>query len=244
MRAKIYFIQAIVVALALCGWETIRAASPSTNAGSVSGSVRLDGPAPKAQPMHMSSDPACAKTHPTPIASDDVVKSSTGGLGNVIVFISEGITGHNFEVPQQPVVLEQKGCMYSPHVIALQANQKLEVVNDDKTTHNIHPTPANNREWNKAQPPGVKVEDSFSREEIAIPVKCNVHPWMRGYIAVFKHPYFAVTAADGGFRLPDLPPGEYTIEAWHEKLGTMTKKITIVSGQVQTLEFVFHPHGG
>jgi plastocyanin len=172
------------------------------------------------------------------------VVTSGASLGNVIVFVSEGLTGRNFEVPQQPVVLEQSGCMYRPHVLALQANQKLEIVNHDNTTHNIHPTPANNREWNKAQPPGVKVEDSFSREEIAIPVKCNVHPWMRGYIAVFKHPYFAVTTTDGGFRLPDLPPGEYTIEAWHEKLGTMSKKITIVPGQAQTLEFVFHSHGG
>ena len=172
------------------------------------------------------------------------VVTSGASLGNVIVFVSEGLTGRNFEVPQQPVVLEQRDCMYRPHVLALQANQKLEIVNHDNTTHNIHPTPANNREWNKAQPPGVKVEDSFSREEIAIPVKCNVHPWMRGYIAVFKHPYFAVTTTDGGFRLPDLPPGEYTIEAWHEKLGTVSKKITIVPGQSQTLEFVFRSHGG
>ena len=244
MKFKGYFAQAMVIALTLCGWESIRAASPSSSAGSVSGNVRLDGPAPKIQPMRMSADPVCAKTHPTPVASDDVVKSTTGGLGNVIVFVSDGLTGRSFDVPQQPVVLEQKDCMYRPHVLALQANQKLEVVNDDNTTHNIHPTPANNREWNKAQPPGVKVEDSFAREEIAIPVKCNVHPWMRGYIAVFKHPYFAVTNAEGVFRLPELPPGEYTIEAWHEKLGTMSKKITIVSGQAQTVDFVFHSHGG
>jgi hypothetical protein len=124
-------------------------------------------------------------------------------------------------------------------VIALQANQKLDVVNADTTTHNIHPIPVNNREWNKTQPPGLPIEESFAREEIAIPVKCNVHPWMRGYIAVFKHPYFAVTDKDGRFDLKDLPPGSYTIKAWQEKLGTQSQKVTVTAGQTGKLDFVF-----
>jgi plastocyanin len=103
-------------------------------------------------------------------------------------------------------VIEQKGCMYQPHIITMMANQTLEVINEDPTMHNIHPQPANNREWNKAEPPNSKMEESFQREEIAIPVKCNVHPWMKAYVAVFKHPYFVVTGKDGRFDLMNVPP--------------------------------------
>jgi hypothetical protein len=137
--------------------------------------------------------------------------------------------------------MEQKGCMYGPHVIALQANQELDILNKDATTHNLHPVPNNNREWNKAQPPGTIVDAKFAREEIAIPMKCNVHPWMRSYIAVFKHPFFAVTDKGGNFELKNLPAGNYTIQAWHEKLGTSTQKITVASGDTKQLEFVFKP---
>jgi len=244
MSTRRILVSAMVLTLATCSRESIRAASPAPGAASIAGCVKLDGPAPRLAPLRMSSDPACAKMHPAPATNEGIVAAGNGGLQNVLVFVSEGLTGRSFEIPPEPAVLEQKGCMYGPHVLAMQANQKLEIVNSDSTTHNIHPLPANNREWNKAEAPGVKLEETFSREEIAIPVKCNVHPWMRGYIAVLKHPYFAVTTADGSFRLPDLPPGEYTIEAWHEKLGTATKRITVAPGQAQRLELVFHAHGG
>ncbi|HXY50728.1 MAG TPA: carboxypeptidase regulatory-like domain-containing protein [Terriglobales bacterium] len=244
MTTRQVLVGLMVLTLVMCGLESIRAASPAPGAASIAGRVTLDGPAPRLAPLRMSSDPACAKMHPAPATNEDILASGDGGLQNVLVFVSEGLTGRSFEIPQEPAVLEQKGCMYGPHLLAMQANQKLEIVNHDSTTHNIHPLPANNREWNKAEVPGAEVEETFSREEIAIPVKCNLHPWMRGYIAVLKHPYFAVTSADGSFRLPDLAPGEYTIEAWHEKLGTATKKITVAPGQAQRLELVFHAHGG
>jgi hypothetical protein len=121
----------------------------------------------------------------------------------------------------------------------MQANQKLDVVNDDPTTHNIQPMPKNNREWNKSQPPGIPIEETFAREEVTIPVKCNVHPWMRSYIAVVKNPYVAVTGKNGSFELPNLPPGTYTIAAWHEKLGTQTQKITVGPSETQTVNFAF-----
>ena len=210
--------------------------------GAIVGRVKFQGQLPQPARITMSADPSCAKLHPTPSVSQEFVTGQDNALGNVIVFVSDGLGNRTFDVPTEAVAFEQKGCMYQPHVVALRANQKLKVVNSDNTTHNIHPIPANNREWNKAEPAGTTMEESFPREEIAIPVKCNVHPWMKSYIGVFKHPYFAVTGKDGSFQLPNLPPGEYTVEAWHEKLGTMTQKITVAAGETKTVDFTFKAH--
>jgi plastocyanin len=219
------------------------ATKPDSGSGaSVVGKVKFQGTLPQPARVSMSADPSCAKLHPAPAMGQDFVAGSDNSLGNVIVFISDGLQNRTFDVPTEEVTFEQKGCIYEPHVVALRANQKLKMVNSDNTTHNIHPLPANNREWNKAEPAGMTMEESFPREEIAIPVKCNVHPWMKSYIAVFKHPYFAVTGKDGGFQLPNLPPGEYTVEAWHEKLGTMTQKITVAAGESKTVDFTFKAH--
>ena len=165
-------------------------------------------------------------------------------MQNVVVFVSEGLGDRTFDPPPQPVTMEQKGCVYAPHIVSLRANQELDIVNNDATTHNIHPAPSNNREWNKAQAPGTRVDATFAREEIAIPLKCNIHPWMRSYIAVFKHPFFAVTDKAGNFELKNLPPGDYTIEAWHEKLGKSIQKISVSAGGTKELEFVFKSTAG
>jgi len=214
--------------------------APNVNgAGGVKGTVKFEGTVPKAKLVSMSADPSCAKQHPSPVFSQEVITDSKGDLENVIVFVSEGLGDRTFDAPTQPVVVEQKGCMYQPHVLAVRANQPLHVVNNDPTSHNIHPTPANNREWNKAEPPGTTVDETFAREEIAIPVKCNLHPWMHGYIAVFKHPFFTVTGKDGSFDLSRLPPGTYAIKAWHEKLGTSTQTVTIGANETKEISFVF-----
>jgi plastocyanin len=218
---------------------------PSGTAGAadasatLTGVVTFAGTAPKPSPIDMSPDPNCAKAHPTPATTEDIVVGAHGDLANVVVYISDGLGDHTYQPPQQAAVLEQKGCQYKPHVLALQANQNLEVVNSDETTHNIHPSPNINREWNMTQPHGVALEKSFAREEVAIPVKCNIHPWMRGYIAVFKHPYFAVTGQNGTFDLKDLPPGTYTVTAWQEKLGTLNQKVTVAAGDSKKLDFTF-----
>jgi plastocyanin len=212
---------------------------PTTAGASVRGVVKFEGTAPKPKLISMSADPSCAKQHPAPVFAQEVVTDAKGDLQNVVVFVSEGLGDRTFDAPMQPVVVEQKGCMYQPHVLAVRANQPLHVVNDDPTLHNIHPTPANNREWNKAELPGSSLDETFAREEIAIPVKCNVHPWMHGYVAVFKHPFFAVTGKDGSFDLSSLPPGTYTIKAWHEKLGTSTQTITIGANETKDISFVF-----
>jgi plastocyanin len=236
-----FAIIAVVASLVSGPWlnDSAAVAADTSASASLSGVVKFEGVAPKPTRIDMSSDPNCLKAHPAPATTEDMVTGTNSGLENAVVFVSDGLEGRTFQLPAEPAILEQKGCTYTPHVIALQTNQKLKVVNSDSTTHNIHPTPVNNREWNMSQPPGVPIEQTFAREEIAIPVKCNVHPWMRGYIAVFKHPYFAVTGKDGSFELKDLPGGTYTITVWHGKLGTQSQKVTVGVGQTQKLEFIF-----
>lgn len=211
--------------------------------GTVSGIVKFEGHLPQSAHINMNADPSCAKAHNGSVTAEDYLAGTGGTLGNVIVFIADGLGDRSFDVPAEPVVVEQRGCVYLPHVLGVRANQKLQVTNNDSTTHNIHPVPVNNREWNKAEPAGSTVEESFAREEVAIPVKCNVHPWMRSYIAVFKHPFFAISGKEGHFDLRNLPPGEYTVEAWHEKLGTLKQKLVIASGEAKNIEFVFKVAG-
>ena len=235
-----FAVSALLAALVAGHWLPRATLVAADSAGvTVSGVVKFQGAVLPPTKIDMSSDPNCLKSHPSPGTTEDVVVGANGVLENAVVYVSAGLEGHTFTPPAEPVVLEQKGCTYKPHVIALQANQKLNVVNSDSTTHNIHPSPANNREWNMTQPPGGPLEQSFAREEIAIPVKCNIHPWMRGYIAVFKHPYFAVTGKDGSFELKDLPAGDYTVTVWHGKLGSQSQKITVAAGQPSKLDFVF-----
>jgi hypothetical protein len=234
----------------ISGRRGVNAGSLATSAGStqgnanVRGKVKIEGRVPKAAPINMAADPSCAKQHQTPVLNQDVLTDTNGSLQNVVVFIADGLGDRKFDPPSQPAVIEQKGCMYLPHMLALQTNQALQVVNHDPTSHNVHVMPTNNREWNKAEPPGAKVDDAFSREEIAIPVKCNVHPWMRSYIAVFKHPFFVVTGKDGSFALSNLPPGTYTVKAWQEKLGTSTQRITVGANETKAVDFVFKSQSG
>jgi plastocyanin len=214
-------------------------AKSETDSAAVKGTVKLAGTPPVRTRINMSSDAVCARQHSTALLSEEIVADKNGDLQNVVVFVADGLGDRTFDVPAQAAVIEQKGCVYQPHVLALRVNQVFKVINSDPCAHNIHPQPANNREWNRAQSPGSTMEETFPREEVGIPLKCNVHPWMRAYLAVFKHPYFAVTGKDGSFDLSSLPPGTYTIEAWHEKLGTATQKITVGSNETKTLQFVF-----
>jgi plastocyanin len=244
MRVQKIFITTISLALILfiSGRQPVAGSptnSANTGGATLKGTVRVEGQIPKPKPINMAADPSCAKQHLSPAFTEDVVADSRGDLENVVVFISDGLGDRTFDPPAHAAVMQQKGCVYEPHVLALQANQPVEVVNADPTTHNIHPLPANNREWNRAEIPGSKIEETFPRPEIAIPVKCNVHPWMKGYVAVFRHPFFAVTGKDGNFDLSNVPPGTYTVQAWHEKLGTSTQQVTIGANETKTLDFVF-----
>jgi len=218
----------------------------SNATASLTGIVKLEGTPPNPTPISMAKEPSCAKMHNVPPMTEEVITDKNGALQNVIVYVAEGLADSaSASPPSEPVVIDQKACTYHPHVVAMQANQKIRVVNSDQTSHNIHPLPRFNREWNKSQPPGQpSFEESFAREEIAIPVKCNVHPWMRAYIAVLRNPYFAVTGKEGTFDIKKLPPGTYTISAWHEKYGNTSQTVSIAANETKTIAFTFKARPG
>lgn len=212
---------------------------PST-AARITGYVRFAGKKPAIKPISMNAEEACEKLHDKPVDGSGVVTGKQGALAQVFVYIKTGLEGKSFEPPSQAVVLDQKGCMFVPRVIALQSGQTLNVKNSDPVSHNIHPNPRNNREWNQQQSPGAPdLVRRFARPEVMIPVKCNVHNWMRSYIGVLDHPYFGVTTDSGAFAIDTIPPGDYTVAAWHETLGELTEKITLMPGAVREVEFSF-----
>jgi plastocyanin len=212
---------------------------PAT-AGSVSGTVKYDGAKPKPKLIDMSSDPACVAAHKGKAYDESLEVGAHGGLGNAFVYIEKGLEGKNFAVPGASVTIDQAGCWFRPRILGMQTGQTLDVVNSDPVTHNIHPMATVNREWNHSQGPGdPPMHRKFTRQEVMIPVKCNIHDWMHAYIGVVDNPYFAVTKDDGTFTLPNLPPGTYTLTVWHETLGKQSTTITVAaSGQAEThLEF-------
>jgi plastocyanin len=213
---------------------------PAT-AAKVTGKALYSGPKPVRKVIDMSSEETeCKRSHKGPVQSEEVMLNKDGSLANVFVYISAGLEGKKFEPPKTPVKIDQKGCMFAPHVAGVMTGQPLLVSNSDPVTHNVHPIPEKNREWNQGQPPGApEIERTFRVEEIMIPVKCNVHSWMRSYICVVAHPYFAVTGEGGTFELAGLPPGEYTITAWHEKFGKQEAKVTLAASGAGTAEFTF-----
>ena len=210
---------------------------PAT-AGGIAGVVTFQGQAPAAERITMDSDPYCTKQPPNSTESVKVGEGS--GLQNVFVYVKDGLGNRVFPVPSAAVVLDQKGCRYAPHVLGIQVGQTLEILSSDNTLHNVHAMPQQNREFNKAhQLAGIKHTHVFSTKEVMIPFKCDVHKWMNTYVGVLDHPFFAVTAANGRFELKGLPPGTYTVEAWHEKLGTQTQMVTVGEKQTAELSFTF-----
>lgn len=203
---------------------------PAT-AGSISGKVVFEGAIPPAGRVDMDGDPQCARLHSTPVLDEAVAAKGDGRnnyLANVFVYVKSGLEDKKFEPVSNEVVIDQKGCWFGPRVLGVQTGQTLKVTNSDPLTHNIHPMPQVNREWNQSQAPGAEpFIRKFGKPEVMIRVKCNIHPWMHAWVGVVDHPYFAVTGADGAFTLPNLPPGSYTLEAWHEQLGRQEQQVTV-----------------
>jgi plastocyanin len=214
---------------------------PAT-AGVLKGIIHFTGRRPARKAIDMSGDPACEEAHHGKAYEDSIDVNPNGTLGNVFVYVKSGLEGKKFSVPASPVTIDQKGCWFHPHVIGIQTGQELSVTNSDPVTHNIHPLAQINREWNHSQGSGdAPLARKFTKPEVMIRVKCNIHSWMHAYIGVLDHPYFAVTGSDGSFTIPNLPPGDYVIEAWQETLGSQTQKITVTPAG--TIEADFHFKG-
>ena len=213
--------------------------------GNVTGTIAFNGEAPARARIPMSADPACERTNQNPLSEEVVVNG--GKLQNVFIHVTGGqtadgqnITNMRFAAPTEARVLDQHGCHYVPHVVGLQTGQQLSVTNSDPTPHNINVQPRTNRAFNRQQAAGAgPINETFTRAETLIPVKCNQHPWMRAYIGVVSHPFYAVSGENGSYRIEGLPPGTYTIEAWHERFGTKTAQVTVAANGTATADFSF-----
>ncbi len=210
-------------------------------AGEVTGTVTIDGMAPKNAAIKMNADPQCLSMNKTPQFQETFEVGGDGkSLANVFVHVKDGLGSYVYDAPTEPMKIDQQACRYHPHVLGIRVGQALEIVNSDDTLHNIHATPKDNSEFNTGQPiQGMKTTHTFDKAEIMVPFKCDVHGWMNAYIGVLDHPYFAVTDKDGKFDLKTLPPGTYTIEAWHERLGTAEQKVTIGEKETKDIAFSF-----
>jgi plastocyanin len=214
----------------------------TATAGDVKGTVVIDGMAPANLPIKMNADPVCVKEAKGPQAQETFMVGSDGkSLANVFVYVKDGL-GNNyvFDAPTEPAKIDQHECRYHPHVFGMRVGQPLQIINSDPTLHNIHALPKSNSEFNTGQPiKDMKTTHTFTKMEVMVPFKCDVHGWMNAYVGVLDHPYYAVTDADGKFELKTLPPGTYTIEAWHEKLGAATQSVTLGPKETKELAFTF-----
>ncbi len=217
---------------------------PAT-AGEVKGTVVVDGAVPKNEPIKMNADPVCVQENKTPQFQETYMVGSDGkSLANVFVYVKDGLGNYVYDTPTQPATIDQKSCRYHPHVFGIRVGQPLEIINSDPTLHNIHALPKANQEFNNGQPiQGMKMTHTFTAKEIMVPFKCDVHGWMNAYVGVLDHPYFAVTDANGQFDIKTLPPGTYTIEAWHEKLAPQTQTVTVGPKETKEITFSFKPGG-
>ena len=215
------------------------AAPVSADAATLTGLVKFEGAAPKMSNIQMSADPYCQSQHSAPATEEDVVAGPGGELANVFVYIKD-IKG-NFPAPSTPVVIDQKGCQYHPHVNAVMVGQPLQIRNDDATLHNVHAMPAVNSQFNEGQPvQGMVSTKHLDKPEITpFKIKCDVHGWMKSYMAVMPHPFYSVSQTNGTFTIPNLPPGQYTVVAWHEKYGQQEQQVTVGAKESKALNFTF-----
>jgi plastocyanin len=244
---------AVCVALAACGGSSSDTAQPAATSApaaaapaaapadgaTVSGKITFEGTPPAPTPVKLSGDPYCEKSNPG-MTTEAAVVGANGALANVFVYVKDGLGNQVYPAPATPVVLDQKGCHYTPHVIGIQVGQALQIVNSDDTLHNVHGLAKTNKEFNQGQPiQGMKMTHVFSAREVMVPFKCDVHGWMNAWVGVLDHPFYAVSTADGAFSLKGLPAGTYTIEAWHERFGTQTQTVTIGEKESKEIAFTF-----
>ena len=210
----------------------------AATAGNIAGSIVFEGDAPSMATIDMSSESVCAAKHASTPMAEEVVVNSNGTLANVFVYVKEGLESLQFPTPG-PVLLDQDGCTYIPHVLGVMVDQDITIRNSDGLLHNINASPSEQRGFNSSQPVNMETTRAFGTAEIMVPLRCDVHGWMTAYIGVVAHPYHSVSNGTGAFSLSTLPPGEYVIEAWHERYGTQTQTVTVTTGQTAEVTFTF-----
>jgi plastocyanin len=261
-RLSYFLLLLLVVALISCvgkkkeeeeeeeGEKAAPAAGTATvdmaNGATIMGTVKLDGAAPANKPIKMDADPVCKAAHPTGAMEDHWMIGSGNEVANTFVYIKDGLGGKTYAAPATEITLNQKGCEYEPHVFGVMTGQKIKIVNSDQTLHNIHAHGEKNDQFNEGQPAGSPAKErTLDKVEVMIPIKCDVHGWMNCYAGVLNHPFFAVTGKDGKYNIPGVPPGEYTITAWHETLDgkgeTVDQKVTVAAKDSKTADFTLKP---
>jgi plastocyanin len=210
-------------------------------AGSVTGTIKFDGTPPPPRPVAMTTEPTCHAVHKdNPIMNEMLVLGDGQTMANVIVKVIEGLPDKEWPVPEKDFVVTQKGCVYAPHVFVVRANQNVKVLNPDGVLHNVNATPRKNRPFNRAMPAKVtEMEVRFGVAEDPFAFKCNVHPWMSAYCEIIDHPFYSISQKDGKYTIDGLEPGEYTIQAWHERLGKQTAKVTVSGDGAAKQDFSF-----
>jgi plastocyanin len=216
------------------------AVDPAT-AGTVTAVVKFDGAVPPPAMQRLDGDPKCVTENGSPERADEsLVVGNNQGLQNVFVYVKGGLGGYAFPVPTEAVVLDQDKCRYTPRVLGVRVGQPLSIRNSDPLLHNVRANGQINQGFNMSTPvEGVTFERTFATSEVMVPFKCDVHAWMTAYVGVLDHPYFGTTASDGKVVLANLPPGTYTIEAWHETLGMKTGQVTIAAKESKDVAFTF-----
>jgi len=208
-------------------------------AGTLSGKISFEGAAPEQEAVKMDADPICKMQHSADVHAEKLVVNSNGTLKNVLVYVKEGLGEQKYDVPAEPVLLDQKGCQYFPHVFGMRAGQTLKILNSDDTLHNVHCKTRQASLFNLAMPfKGLELEQKIEQADM-VKFVCEVHPWMNAYAGVFNHPFFSVSSDQGAFEIKDLPAGNYVIEAWHERCGLQTQNVTVAEGESKSLDFSF-----
>ena len=236
----------VFLALAACsgGEGDVAERGPATpldpaTTGSISGRVSFAGAPPAETELRVAGDATCAAAHPGPVLAGDV-RVRDGKVANAFVWVKDGLGNRVFERPKEPVVIDQKGCLYHPHILGAQTGQEIEFRNSDPTLHNVHTLPQNSGAVNFGMSrQGTSRKIRIAKPEVMVAVKCDVHPWMRASVGVLDHPYFAQTGDDGAFELKSVPAGDYTVGVWHERFGTKETKVTVAPGKPTEAAFTY-----
>ena len=231
LTKKIFSFTAVLLASFL-SWDV--------QAASISGTIKYEGDVPKFNEIKMEADPICLTHHTTPVYPQTLVVGEGNTMANVFVYVKGGLAAKTYPVPSEPLVIDQNGCQYAPHVAGVMVGQNVKILNPDGTLHNVHALCKVNPEFNMAMPKfRTETTKVFDKEEFMFALKCDVHPWMIGWLSVMPHPFFAATQTDGKFKIDNLPAGTYEIEAWHEKLGTQKASVTVAADETKEINFTF-----